>query len=306
MLEERYTEIDRENRILLKKMTDIAKHQHIPQLSARQPGPQSLNREARKKELLRITKDNQSILKRIQQAQPVYNHVELEGTHRRNLSYLKNCSEFPLVLRSARGRPSELVPLAGAGAPQASRPASARSSKTAPAGEDASDPPSTCLEYVLKDGKMIGDTYYLIEMATDGRALYVSAYEGDTQTTLELTVEEKVHRKLFRETDGDYSLIAQQLTVDDDRLVLVEGGASLGELSAEAMCVRKARSGSAGSVVAEIDLGLSGDPQVRVRGLTASSGATTRQAWTSSGAEHASSRSERSPAALPTDRSARG
>merc|ERR1719195_2438130 len=70
MLEERYTEIDRENRILLKKMSNIAKQ--TPPNSARVPGPHSLNRDARKRELLRITSDNQAILKRIQQAQPVY------------------------------------------------------------------------------------------------------------------------------------------------------------------------------------------------------------------------------------------
>merc|ERR1740123_622605 len=59
MLEERYTEIDRENRILLKKMSDIAKQ--TPPNSARVPGgPHSLNRDARKRELLRITSDNQA------------------------------------------------------------------------------------------------------------------------------------------------------------------------------------------------------------------------------------------------------
>merc|ERR1719446_292379 len=80
-------------------------------------GPQSLNRDARKKELLRITKENQSILKRIQQAQPVYNHIEWEGNHRKQSSYLKNCAEYPLVLRSARGpnRSSELVNLGSDG-----------------------------------------------------------------------------------------------------------------------------------------------------------------------------------------------
>merc|ERR1712187_742398 len=69
----RYSEIDRENRILLKKMSEIMR----------------------------------------QQAQPVYNHIEWEGSSKRNNTYLKNCAEYPLVLRSARGanRSSELVAL---------------------------------------------------------------------------------------------------------------------------------------------------------------------------------------------------
>lgn len=44
------------------------------------------------------------------------------------------------------------------------------------------------LKYVLKEGKKIGEAYYLVEMATDGRTLTISAYDGDTQKTLELLV----------------------------------------------------------------------------------------------------------------------
>lgn len=39
-------------------------------MSGGSPGPNSLNKDARKKELMRITRENQSILKRIQQAGP--------------------------------------------------------------------------------------------------------------------------------------------------------------------------------------------------------------------------------------------
>merc|ERR550539_351966 len=131
MLEERYTEIDRANRILLKKMSEIMRQEdHPSNPSPRQPGPQSMNSGARKKELIRVTQDNQLILRRIQKAQPTYNHVEWEADHRRNLSYLRNCAEHPLVLRSARGRPSELVPLGAA--TEERRPASARSARGRP------------------------------------------------------------------------------------------------------------------------------------------------------------------------------
>jgi len=280
MLEERYSEIDRENRILLKKMSEIMKQANSPPASARQSVPQSLNRDARKKELLRITKDNQSILRRIQQAQPVYNHVEWEGTNRRNLAYLKNCAEFPLVLRSARGRTSELMPLSGDLSTEEQRPVSARSSSMgANRHEDPLDHRPGNAEYVLKEGRTIGDTYYLLEMATDGRTLSVTAYDGKTNTTLELLVKERVHRRLYRETNGDYAAVAQRLAVEGGRLVLAEGGSptsrpqgrtSPEELDAEAMVVYASKTGSAGSVNAQIDLGSSGEPQVRLRGLTPS------------------------------------
>merc|ERR1719401_2813384 len=116
----------------------------------RQPGPQSLNRDARKKELLRITKENQSILKRIQQAQPVYNHIEWEGSNRKNNSYLKNCAEYPLVLRSVRGnRSSELVDMGLDGRPKEEL-LTTRSEKSGMKG--AGDLGDEGSRYVLKEG----------------------------------------------------------------------------------------------------------------------------------------------------------
>jgi len=164
MLEERYSEIDRENRILLKKMTEIMRQQasETPR-ETRHPGPQSLNRDARKKELLRITKENQTILKRIQQAQPVYNHIEWEGNHRKNACYLKNCAEYPLVLRSARGaKTSELVALDPNGPNEELQ--TSRSEKSGM--KSATDVGDEGVRYVLKEGIRIGDTYYLVEMST--------------------------------------------------------------------------------------------------------------------------------------------
>merc|ERR1712072_711781 len=58
------------------------------------------------------------------------------------------------------------------------------------------------LSSVLKEGRKIGDSYYLVEMSTDGRTLTISAYDGDTQQTLELLINEKNHRKLHRVRRG--------------------------------------------------------------------------------------------------------
>jgi hypothetical protein len=55
------------------------------------------------------------------------------------------------------------------------------------------------IRYVLKEGKKIGIGYYLVEMSTDGRTLTISAYDGESQQTLELMINEKNHRKLYRE-----------------------------------------------------------------------------------------------------------
>ena len=62
---ERYTEIERENRILLEKMSNIMQKQQ-PSLYKPPIKPKtSLNRDIRRKELVKITLENQAFLKRL-------------------------------------------------------------------------------------------------------------------------------------------------------------------------------------------------------------------------------------------------
>merc|ERR1719221_1728310 len=61
-----------------------------------------MNRDARKVDLMRITQENQGLLKRIQTAQPVYNHVEWSDSHRKNQVYMKNACEYPPSLHKKR------------------------------------------------------------------------------------------------------------------------------------------------------------------------------------------------------------
>ena len=70
----------------------------------------------------------------------------------------------------------------------------------------------------------IGSTSYLVEMSTDGRTLSISAYDGETQTTFDLVLNEKTHRKLRLETQGDYSLIFNRLRIENGCLKLKPAG----------------------------------------------------------------------------------
>eukprot|EP00927_Polykrikos_kofoidii_P056745 TRINITY_DN50823_c0_g1_i1.p1 TRINITY_DN50823_c0_g1~~TRINITY_DN50823_c0_g1_i1.p1 ORF type:complete len:408 (-),score=53.44 TRINITY_DN50823_c0_g1_i1:169-1392(-) len=221
-LEERYSEIDRENRILLKKMSDIMSTHASPR--EEHQGPQSLNRDARKKELLRITRENHSILRRIQQAQPTYNHVDWEGIHRKNTMYLRNAAEYPLVLRQPRKCTSVLMPLGVNVHKDGSLTDRGHVSSSKAQDVELVDDE---VKHVFKEGRTFDGVYYLLEMSTDGRILHISAYHGDTKTTLELLLKEKVHRKLYRETGGDYRLIADRLRVDipGQRLYIDDGTA---------------------------------------------------------------------------------
>lgn len=197
-LEERYCEIDRENRILLQKMTDIM---HQAPATRSRSGPPSLNNDRRKTELSRITQENLGILSRIRKAQPMYNHIEWEDSFRQSSVYLRNCCEYPPALpRRTPSRGAALAPLPGANGPERG------------GGE---------LRYVLKEGTTLNGKHFLLEMATDGGVLNVSAYDGD-EHALQLFVSEKNHRRLYSECDGNYSLIAKQVCLQDGQLVLGE------------------------------------------------------------------------------------
>jgi hypothetical protein len=70
ILEDRLTEIERENRILLEKMSSIMSKRQSKEGSL---AVRSLNRTARKERMRRITLDNQALLKRLQEKSPCYN-----------------------------------------------------------------------------------------------------------------------------------------------------------------------------------------------------------------------------------------
>jgi len=254
ILEERYGEIDRENRILLQKMSDIMRNNNTQSSSSSSSssgnpnggGGGGLNRDKRRRELVRITSENQAILKRIQGAQPMYSHVHWEESNRQNTEYLRNCCEYPLVLRrgssqkpggsSTRGGGSSGVGLGGGNndSSEGNKLAgyiggSGGGTGTGAGGNGGSSGANAGgdLKYLLKEGKKIGEAYYLVEMATDGRTLTISAYDGDTQKTLELLVSEKNHRKLYREANGDYGVLASRLRVLGERLQLADPSGSV-------------------------------------------------------------------------------
>lgn len=203
LLEDRYDEIDRENKVLLKKMAEIIKKPSSYNVTVPKHLPSSLNGQGRKKQLTEITRENQRILRSIQEVQPVYRTQAWEASYKHSERLLKNCCSYPVVTRSvarSHSSPSVLVPLPPEYA----------------TGEPGPDDPST----VLKQSKRFGDAYWLIDMSTDGRVLNISAYNSDTDTTLELVVNERTHRLLSRHHLGDYTEIASRLRVEAGRLVL--------------------------------------------------------------------------------------
>ena len=103
MDEERYSQIERENYLLLDKMSYIMTHPQL--LDEKFMGPpvtfgKSLNKDFRKRELMRITEENLQILRRIQHKEPYYNHLEWEEQARQDAEFLRIAAEYPIVLPS--------------------------------------------------------------------------------------------------------------------------------------------------------------------------------------------------------------
>merc|ERR1719221_2239082 len=109
----------------------------------------SLNRQTRKQDLIRITQENQRMLKAIQQTKPVYDTKKWEDNYRKSEVLLKNCSSYPVLTRLPRERsaPSVLMSIepepAGAGGTGAS-------GSFAAAEQDDR-------KFVLKEGMRIGE-----------------------------------------------------------------------------------------------------------------------------------------------------
>jgi E3 ubiquitin-protein ligase TRIP12 len=224
MLEERYNEIDRHNQMLLHRMTEIIRHPPPHQMD-RGPGPTTLNKDRRRRELVRITQENQSILRRIQEAQPVYNHLKWEESYRQAERYMQNVCEYPIVLGTPRRRPRRVAPID-------TDALEVRTKDIDPQKEDGALSAREVgvagygtqgvfgVQFVHKETLPLSDRYYLVEIGTDGRAMTITAYDGDTNETLELLVSEKLHRRIYRECGGSYAQIARKLYLDNGKLAI--------------------------------------------------------------------------------------
>ncbi|GLD94472.1 hypothetical protein PINS_up003083 [Pythium insidiosum] len=93
--EERYAEIERENRILLEKMSHIMQSETLDNKNQSLAYSHSLNKEQRKRELQKITAENQAILRRIQMREPTYDHLQWAEEAKQNDKYALNIREYP-------------------------------------------------------------------------------------------------------------------------------------------------------------------------------------------------------------------
>merc|ERR1712159_427951 len=94
MEEERLATVERNNRILLEKMSYIMRTKgRVDNWNSYDQ--KSLNKTKRQRDLLRVTHENQAILKRISSKEPYYNHLVWEDEWRTNQGYMANIAKYP-------------------------------------------------------------------------------------------------------------------------------------------------------------------------------------------------------------------
>ena len=95
--EDRFALIERENRILLEKMSQIMLRSSLDMAGDRSH-VHSLNLPQRKRDIKRINSDNRILLERIEKTQPYYNRKKWMRDRRKHLHTLKTMGEFPFSL----------------------------------------------------------------------------------------------------------------------------------------------------------------------------------------------------------------
>lgn len=235
MLEDRYTEIERENRILLEKMTSIMQKPNRTSSSfsserfALQSAQmkKSLNRASRKQELLKITLENQAILRRLQDKNSNYNVARWEHDHKLRQDLLKNMSEYPdeldgkfrkrLFNKSEAGgtayRPRSL-------GPRSTWRQKNHTAKTAPIVKQAEALDENRIVH-YKKGKQLGNGYYIVEISSNSNNLFIAAYDVESTESFLITLPEKRANELMVEFENNYELMASSLQVMNKRLYLL-------------------------------------------------------------------------------------
>ena len=96
--EERFANIEKDNRLLLEKMSFIIRNSSLDNhLEPQYQNFKSLNKDGRKAELQRVTRENKDLLRRIQHVEPAYDHLEWAEDARRHGEWLENLCEYSVV-----------------------------------------------------------------------------------------------------------------------------------------------------------------------------------------------------------------
>ena len=224
LIEDRFLEVDRSNRIMMQRIADQANRPcDSVQLGSAPKGMPSLNNATRRKNLRRIADENESILRRIRDVPPKYDHVRWEQDYRRTRSYLRNSCEFPVQLPNSDIRSwtksSTRSGLLKESSPRSAELPSIFSYQFPKPVVDLVQPPT---KYLAKEGRRVEDTFYLIEVSTTGSELVISAFSGKEAQDIDIRFSQAEHDRLKAEVAGDYRKLVDRVRIKNGRIWLAE------------------------------------------------------------------------------------
>ena len=93
---DRRAQIERNNKILLEKMSHIMKMEaKDPDIHGDRDYAHSLNAVSRKKKLQKINQENIAMFHRLEAKKAHYNHEQWEKERKQSITYLRNISAYP-------------------------------------------------------------------------------------------------------------------------------------------------------------------------------------------------------------------
>jgi len=192
--EERYTEIERENRHLLERMANIL---HSPRDRSLSLQRRSLNRGLRRRELVKITQENHALLRRIREKQSQYSLHTWEKEHASTQGILKNICEYPLALPGRRKPPS--------------------ASRLPPLSSDHHR------KLVLKRSVSLGEKSFQLEVRERLGAVSITAFDIERPESYSLQLSRSEAAELVGK-DKNYKRLLALLHFQQGALMLVEKG----------------------------------------------------------------------------------
>ena len=112
--EDRFTEIERENRILLEKISSImGKPKQRNNQSQSQKLNRSLNSSIRKRQMQNIEIENAKLLRRLQERRSNYETEKFKQSWRKQKNVIKNMSNYPFIIsdrKRKKNSSTQLVP----------------------------------------------------------------------------------------------------------------------------------------------------------------------------------------------------
>jgi len=188
----------------------------------------SLNSEVRKKEMLKITIENQQILKRLQDKTSNYSVKHWEDDFRETEKRLKSMCEYPFALftdpkkrADSRGAFQTADPYLQSTAekenllsrgPQRVGTAKSGANRTLNATITEGKPlvvrQAECLDenriVLFKKGMQLGQGYFIVEISTNNQCLFIAAYDVESPESLLIELPEKKAEEIMKEFNSDY------------------------------------------------------------------------------------------------------